>query len=165
MMTINIKTFILGLNLKSCNLQTCFSISYQHINIDFSIRTGWFDDASSWIIAFNQFILISTHAPIRIGFSFVSLRQIEPAWAALHCLSILPCSSLVLWWKKNYRWNVCMPLIPSCRLCFQLQKDKLSICFSFLLQKYSLCTRQRKVADYLEDDTPIPIKLDIAETL
>lgn len=92
-MTINIKTFILGLNLKSCNLQTCFSISYQHININFSIRTGWFADAFSLIIAFNQFILISTHVPLIIGFPFVSPRQIEPACAAPHCLFFLPCPS------------------------------------------------------------------------
>ena len=91
MMTINIKTFILGLNLKSCNLQTCFSISYHHINIDFSIPTGWFDDASSLVIAFNQFILISTHAHFRIGFLSCPYTK----YAALHCLSFLPCSSLV----------------------------------------------------------------------
>lgn len=37
MMTINIRTFILGLTSKSCNLQTCLSISKHHIDIDFII--------------------------------------------------------------------------------------------------------------------------------
>lgn len=103
-MTINIKTFILGLNLKSCNLQTCFSISYQHININFSIPTGWFADASSLIIAFNQFILISTHAcPPYNWFYF---RVPTPNRASMRCpilslLFTLPIFGPLM--KNNYR--------------------------------------------------------------